>query len=345
MVLVGLPIEDYSSLIDKHQMAFTCYYVQMSETKEKKQPARQVCVDAGYAGQRLDNYLLGILKGVPRSYIYRVVRKGEVRVNKGRIRANYRLQEGDVVRIPPMRVANPSAPQRPGARVLELLEQAILYEDKRLLVLNKPSGMAVHGGSGLRFGVIEAMRSLRPEEQQLELVHRLDRDTSGCLLIARKRSALRTLHQLLRVNGIDKRYLALVSGCWNSDRQIVDAPLLKNRLQSGERIVRVNAEGKEALTRFRVRERFRDATLVEAELLTGRTHQIRVHLAHLGTPILGDEKYGSENANRSMRKQGLKRLFLHAETITFPWGEEHAKLRIEAPLPQELATVLQQLKR
>ena len=316
----------------------------MSENKEKSHSVRQVLVKEGYQGQRLDNFLLAQLKGVPKSHVYKIVRKGEVRVNKGRTKVSYRIQEGDVIRIPPLRMDHRDTPQRPGDRILDTLRQSILYEDKRLLVLNKPSGLAVHGGSGLRFGAIEAIRSMRPEEQQLELVHRLDRDTSGCLMIARRRSALRTLHELLRTNGIDKRYLALVAGRWQRDREIVDAPLAKNLLQGGERMVRVDPEGKQALTRFRVRERFAGATLVEAELMTGRTHQLRVHLAHLGTPILGDDKYGDNAANRKMKKCGLKRLFLHAESLRFNWTEEVGELKVEAPLDPELEHLLKLLR-
>ncbi len=322
----------------------TCYYVQMSDNKEKSQSVRQVLVEEGYEGQRLDNFLLAQLKGVPKSHIYRIVRKGEVRVNKGRAKINYRLQSGDIVRIPPVRLTEKDNPFSPSNRTQELLRESILYEDKRLLVLNKPSGLAVHGGSGLKFGVIEAIRAMRPEERQLELVHRLDRDTSGCLMIARRRSALRTLHEMLRSNGVDKRYLALVAGRWRNDRETVDAPLTKNQLQSGERVVRVDPEGKEAKTRFRVLERFSDATLVEAELLTGRTHQIRVHLAHLGTPILGDEKYGDGSANRMMKKQGLNRLFLHARSLSFDWTDAVGRLTVEAPLEQALERLLARLR-
>ncbi len=325
-------------------MVTNWYHMQMSEIKEKSYPVRQVPVEAGYQGQRLDNFLLTMLKGVPKSYVYRIVRKGEVRVNKGRTKVSYRIQEGDIIRIPPVRMAEKDAPHRPGDRTLDALRQSIIYEDKRLLVLNKPSGLAVHGGSGLKFGAIEAIRLMRPEEQQLELVHRLDRDTSGCLMIARRRSALRTLHELLRTNGIDKRYLALVAGHWKRDRETVDAPLAKNQLQGGERIVRVDPDGKPALTRFRVMERFADATLVEAELMTGRTHQLRVHLAHLGTPILGDEKYGNDTANRYMKKQGLKRLFLHAKSLSFEWTEEVGRLKVEAPLELALEQLLKKLK-
>jgi 23S rRNA pseudouridine955/2504/2580 synthase len=317
----------------------------MSENKEKSYPVRQVIVEDGFQGQRLDNFLLAMLKGVPKSRIYRIVRKGEVRVNKGRTKVSYRLQLGDTVRIPPVRVADRDAPQRPGEKTLDLLKHATLYEDKRLLVLNKPSGFAVHGGSGLKFGVIEALRCMRPGEKELELVHRLDRDTSGCLMIAKRRSALRTLHELLRGNGVDKRYLALVAGRWERDRETVDAPLAKNLLQGGERVVRVDPEGKEALTHFRVVERFSDLTLVEAQLMTGRTHQLRVHLAHLGTPILGDEKYGNGLANRRMKKQGLKRLFLHARSLAFDWDEEVGRLRVDAPLEPALEQLLKRLRK
>jgi 23S rRNA pseudouridine955/2504/2580 synthase len=233
---------------------------------------------------------------------------------------------------------------RPAARLLERLEPRILYEDDRLLVLNKPSGLAVHGGSGIHFGVIEALRLLRPDQRQLELVHRLDRDTSGCLLIAKRRSALRTLHELLRNNRVDKRYLALLTGHWSQDRVEVNAPLRKNTLKSGERIVRVDPLGKPALTRFQIRQRFADSMLAAVKLLTGRTHQIRVHAAYQGSPILGDEKYGDELANRKMRNLGVKRLFLHAESIGFHWPGEGRELIVKAPLDAELEALLKRLK-
>ncbi len=312
---------------------------------QKKAPAVAfVEVDSGYEGQRIDNFLLCRLKGVPRSYIYRILRRGEVLVNKGRIKASYRLQEGDLVRIPPVRIAEKAQPARPHERVLQQLREAVLIEDKRLFALNKPSGIAVHGGSGLNYGVIEAMRLLWPEEHQLELVHRLDRDTSGCLLIARKRSALRTLHELLRNNRMDKRYVALLAGCWEKQYANVDVPLLKNTLQGGERVVRVDSEGKSAMTRFRVLERFSNATLVEAKPVTGRTHQIRVHAAHLGHPILGDEKYGEAKINKQFRKLGLKRLFLHAESLRFQWPDEKQAQCIKAPLESSLEKLLKQLR-
>lgn len=315
----------------------------MSETQEKKPSVVNLRIEPDYDGQRIDNFLMGFLKGVPRSYVYRILRRGEVRVNKGRIQASYRLRAGDLVRIPPVRMAERN-PADPGQRVLQQIRQAIVFEDDRLIVLNKPSGLAVHGGSGLNFGLIEAMRALRPEERQLELVHRLDRDTSGCLLLAKRRSALRILHQLMRDNAVDKRYLALLAGRWQHSRMEAAAPLKKNTLKSGERIVRVDAEGKAALTRFRVRQRFSDSTLVEARLMTGRTHQIRVHAAYLGTPILGDEKYGDSEANRAARRRGLKRLFLHAESLRFRWPGEEQDLYIEAPLEAPLRQLLRQLR-
>ena len=281
------------------------------------------------AGQRIDNYLLTRLKGAPRTLIYRILRKGEVRVNKGRIKPEYRLQAGDAVRIPPVRLPEADAPALVGQGILNALQAGILYQDKGLIVVNKPAGLAVHGGSGLNFGVIEAMRQLFPAEaQQLELVHRLDRDTSGCLMIARKRSMLRHLHAALRGDGpgkaVDKCYLALVRGRWPSHLKKVHAPLLKNNLRSGERMVEVNPDGKESLTEFRVIQRFGDlATLVEARPITGRTHQIRVHARHAGHPIAGDAKYGDDEFSRLIREKGGKRLFLHAISLDaeLPDGE------------------------
>jgi len=316
----------------------------MPDKQQKKSCVTYIEIDNGHQDQRIDNFLLCHLKGVPRSYIYRVLRRGEVRVNKGRIRASYRLQEGDQVRIPPVRMPEKKEIARPHERVLQQLQDAVLNEDKRLLVLNKPAEIAVHGGSGLNYGIIEALRVLRPDERQLELVHRLDRDTSGCLLVAKKRSALRALHELLRTNKIQKRYIALLAGCWEQQRADVDAPLLKNTLQGGERVVRVDANGKQALTRFRVLERFSNATLVEAKPVTGRTHQIRVHAAYLGHPILGDEKYGEAKVNKAFRKQGLRRLFLHAESLRFRWPDEKQEQCFKAPLEAGLQSLLTGLK-
>jgi 23S rRNA pseudouridine955/2504/2580 synthase len=317
-------------------------------TESNPSAVRRLRIDEGDAGQRLDNYLCRILKGVPKSRIYRIVRKGEVRVNKGRVEVSYKLQAGDELRIPPVRVAEEGERPLVGAPLLQRLEAAILYEDERLLVLDKPSGLAVHGGSGVSLGVIEALRQMRPREKRIELVHRLDRDTSGCLLIAKRASALRELHELLRENRVDKRYLALAAGRLGRERIQVQAPLLKNTLKSGERMVRVDPEGKPAETHFLVKTRYAEATLVEARLLTGRTHQARVHLAHLGNPILGDDKYGQDAANQQARRQGLRRLFLHAESLAFPWpdggSEGGRELRVRAPLPPELQTYLSKLQ-
>lgn len=260
------------------------------------------------AGQRIDNFLRNQLKGVPKTLIYRILRKGEVRVNKGRIKPEYKLQAGDLVRVPPLRLAERDEPEPLAQGLLERLDKAIVYEDKALIVLNKPAGIAVHGGSGLSYGVIEALRQLRPDAKELELVHRLDRDTSGLLMVAKKRSMLRHLHQALRGDGVDKRYMALVRGRWETSKKQVNAPLLKNTLRSGERMVEVTEDGKEALTLFHVLRRFGEfATLVEAKPVTGRTHQIRVHARHAGHSIAGDSKYGDEEFTREIRELGGKR--------------------------------------
>lgn len=272
--------------------------------KEPSQPTTSapkvqfVEISADHAGQRIDNYLMCQLNGVPKSLVYRIVRKGEVRVNKGRIKPEYRLKEGDMVRIPPVRQAEKKAAGKASDAVLKQIEASILYEDKRILVINKPSGLAVHGGSGLSFGLIEALRELRPNDKNLELVHRLDRDTSGCLIVAKKRSALRRLHEQLREGSMDKRYLTLLKGKWKGTSKWVDAPLIKNVIRSGERMVFVDTEGnkgsKEARTQFIPYSVGDEASLMSVKLDTGRTHQIRVHAQHLGYPIAGDNKYGDD---------------------------------------------------
>jgi 23S rRNA pseudouridine955/2504/2580 synthase len=309
---------------------------------------RVLCVDAESDGQRIDNFLLRHLKGVPRSHLYRVVRRGEVRVNKGRVKAGYRLRTGDLVRIPPVRTALPETPVRVPAARLDSLAEAVLYEDERVLIIDKPAGLAVHGGSGLSYGLIESLRELRPG-RELELVHRLDRDTSGCIVISKRRSALRELHALIREGGIDKRYLALIVGELQRSTVVVDAPLKKNVLQGGERMVQVDPDdGKPARTVFRRLSRFSsDAgmlTLVEAELITGRTHQIRVHAGHLGTPLAGDPKYGDETANRALKARGLSRLFLHASALSFQLAGADRPHRVEAPLPDDLEYFLSVLE-
>ena len=313
-----------------------------NSTENKTVAVKMVEIDANHAGQRIDNFLLSRLKGAPKSLIYRILRKGEVRVNKGRIKPTYRLQAGDIVRIPPVRLSE-STPQRPGERDLKRVEASIIYEDKRLLVLNKPSGMAVHGGSGLSYGIIEALRALRPDAPYLELVHRLDRETSGCLVIAKKRSALRLLHELLRENRVDKQYLTLVKGDWGGGDRLIEAPLKKNTLKSGERMVMVSEAGKPARSLFRPLICQDTASLMQIKLDTGRTHQIRVHARHSGHPIAGDEKYGDEASNAEMKHFGLKRLFLHAIKIDFVMPDDEQRISVTAPLPNDLNTVLKKL--
>ncbi|WP_017444722.1 23S rRNA pseudouridine(955/2504/2580) synthase RluC [Gayadomonas joobiniege] len=303
-------------------------------------------VDQDNSGQRIDNWLKRELKGVPTTLIYRILRKGEVRVNKKRVKPVYKLQEGDVLRIPPIRLeAKPDQPIKISDNLVERIKSSILYEDSHLLVINKPSGLAVHGGSGLNFGAIEAIRQLYPHLKQLELVHRLDRDTSGCLVISKKRSALRALHQQLRDKQVDKRYWALVSGVWPDALKKVQKPLHKNTLSSGERVVRVDAElGKASETRFRVLNKFDRASLVEAFPVTGRTHQIRVHAAASGFPIALDDKYGEAEFDKRMKTYGIKRLFLHAASISFLHPKEKTTIRIEAPLEKSLQLALEQLQ-
>jgi 23S rRNA pseudouridine955/2504/2580 synthase len=288
------------------------------------------------AGQRIDNYLLRVCKGVPKSHIYRILRSGEVRVNKGRIDQLYRLQAGDVVRIPPIRTAEKAA----GSAPVPGAEFAIVHEDSHLLVIDKPAGVAVHGGSGVSYGVIEQLRASRPQAKFLELVHRLDRETSGLLLLAKKRSALTHLHDQMREGTTDKRYLTLVSGNWTNPRQHVKLPLHKYTTADGERRVVVQAGGQEAHTVFNLLRKWQDFALLEAELKTGRTHQIRVHLASSGFPIAGDEKYGDFALNKQLQKANdtrgaLKRMFLHAYRITFQHPETGQPMTLTAPLPAE----------
>ncbi len=300
-------------------------------------------MDENSSGQRLDNYLTRELKGVPRTRLYKALRKGEIRVNKGRVKADHRLVTGDTVRIPPLRMPAPSDPPTIPRYWSEQLEQRIIYEDGTLLVIDKPSGLAVHGGSGLNFGMIECLRQIRSHDRYLELVHRLDRDTSGLIMVARKPATLRELHRQLREDHVDKRYLALVAGKWPRSLRRVDAPLEKNHLQSGERVVRVSKEGKKSITEFSVVERFSDATLVEAKPVTGRTHQIRVHALHAGFPLLGDVKYGSDKGDALCRRLGLKRLFLHARSLSFQLPDV-GRLELQADLDPVLESILDKLR-
>ena len=302
-------------------------------------------VGAEEAGQRIDNYLIRWLKGVPKSHVYRILRSGEVRVNKGRIGPDYRVQTDDKVRIPPIRTAEREVAAAPkaGARV----EFDILYEDAALLVINKPAGLAVHGGSGISFGAIEQLRAARPQAKFLELVHRLDRDTSGILMFAKKRSALVALHEQLREGRVQKIYLALVRGHWRDAKRAVKAPLQKHLLANGERRVSVHEDGQAAHTIFRLRKAWPDSqppfSLLEAELKTGRTHQIRVHLAHLEFPIAGDDKYGDFPLNKILKKQLLKRMFLHAYRTGITHPDSGEALHFEAALPLALESFLTQL--
>jgi 23S rRNA pseudouridine955/2504/2580 synthase len=308
--------------------------------KNRARAASQRVVDEDSAGQRLDNFLLGCLKGVPRSHIYRLIRSGQVRVNSGRAAPSRRLEAGDRVRLPPVarREARPAVPA--GAR-LDWLAERIIFEDSRLLVLDKPAGLAVHGGSGVNLGGIEALRVLRPELRALELVHRLDRGTSGCLLIAKRRSTLRMLHAVLREGGMEKRYLALLRGGMREARFELDAPLTVRRSPEGEARVRVDAAGKSSLTRFRLIERYgRFASLVDVSIATGRTHQIRVHAAHAGHPVAGDERYGDADFNAALVRSGLHRIFLHAHALAFTWPDTDEPFSVTAALPQELKAVL-----
>jgi len=301
-------------------------------------------IDEDSEGQRLDNFLLSKLKGVPKSLIYRVIRKGEVRINKGRAKPERKLQAGDSVRVPPIRVSQEKPEVKPSGNLRSLLEASVLYESKELMVVNKPSGLAVHGGSGISLGLIESLRQMRPENSFMELVHRLDRDTSGCILVAKKRSMLVYLQGLFRgVKQIDKRYLALVRGRWPNRAKVVDASLQKNELSSGERMVRVSLEGKPSKTEFDVVKRFEEVTLVQAKPITGRTHQIRVHALHKGHPLVGDDKYGNDEFNKQMKKQGCRRLFLHAASLQFmlPDGQS---LLVQAPLPEELQNFIDVLE-
>ncbi len=305
---------------------------------------RLVSIPEDVAGQRVDNYLLSRLKGVPKSRIYKMLRKGEVRANKKRIKPDYRLQAGDQLRIPPVRTSAEKAPISPGLEQVARLEHCIVHETDRLLILNKPPMMAVHGGSGLSFGVIEAIRALRPGAPYLELVHRLDRATSGCLLIAKKRSCLRLLHRQLEAKSMHKRYLALVVGDWPAKLKKVSAALKKQEAGAGERLVEVDDTGKASLTRFEVVRRFDGFTLVAAEPVTGRTHQIRVHAASSGHPIVGDDKYGDVAVNRRFFGRQQPRLFLHAEQLRFREREEGGEITVQAPLPADLNAVLEQLQ-
>jgi len=315
------------------------------QSSEKPTKVQYIIVDQAFTGQRLDNFLMARLKGVPRSRIYRMVRGGEVRVNKKRVGPFYRVQEKDSIRIPPVQLGEQAAIVPPSEKTQALLTKRILYEDEQLIILNKPSGMSVHGGSTVRIGVIEALRTMYPKSPHLELAHRLDSDTSGCLILAKKRSVLRELHTLLREGGVRKIYLALTKGQWKPAEYRVDVPLQKYHLKGGERLVKVHHEGKASLTVFHPETFYNQATLVEVHLYTGRTHQIRVHAQYTGHPLAGDERYGEAEFNQFMEKKGLKRLFLHAKSIEFVLPSNGKRIYIEAPLDEDLKEVLKQLEK
>ena len=318
----------------------------MTDPASARAGARTVKVPDDRAGQRLDNFLLGQLKGAPRSLVYKLVRSGQVRVNGGRAKAERKLEGGDEVRIPPVRVAEEGERGTPAPGLLQRIEAAIVFEDSRLLALDKPTGVASHGGSGISFGAIETLRALRPG-QTLELVHRLDRDTSGVLIVAKKRSALSELQALLREDhgaGIRKRYLTLLTGRMPDGTMTVDAPLHVGLRQGGERHVQVNPIGKESISHFRVLERHGGQSYCELRIETGRTHQIRAHAQHIGHPVAGDDKYGDPEVNRRLRdKAGLRRLFLHAASLEFALDDGRSPYTIRAPLAPELREVLERL--
>lgn len=316
----------------------------MAPMSEIRTQVQLIDIDEDMAGQRIDNFLRNQLKNVPKSMVYRILRKGEVRVNKKRIKAEYKLSAGDVVRIPPVTLEQSdqesNTPNTKLSKVAEL-EHCIIFEDEHLLILNKPSGTAVHGGSGLKFGAIEALRALRPEARFLELVHRIDRDTSGILLVAKKRSALRHLQAQFREKTIQKYYFALVMGQWKISCKVVNAPLLKNEVNS---IVRVNPNGKASETRFKILEQFAQATLVQASPITGRTHQIRVHTQYTGHPIAWDDRYGDRRFDAYTAQFGIDRLFLHAANIRFIHPSTEALMDINAPLGTQLEQALVKLR-
>ena len=316
----------------------------MATPPQSSGSVRVVRVEAEQAGQRLDNFLAACFRQVPKARLYRSVRSGEVRVNKGRVRQHYRLREGDLVRLPPLRTPPAGTPASPSAGLRTVLLEAVLMEDQHLLILNKPSGLAVHGGSGQSLGLIEAMRDMRPDLRYLELVHRLDRETSGCLILAKRRSSLVALHEALREGGIDKRYRTLLKGRWRGGGRRIDRALSRHSGRHGERTVRVDRAGRDSSTAFTPLAAGDHASYMEARPHTGRTHQIRVHAAALDMPVAGDDRYGDREFNALMRTQhGLKRLFLHASSLRFSHPNQSSQVEIRAPLPAELEQVVRAL--
>ena len=317
-------------------------------TNSPKSKVNFVDIDAEHAGQRVDNFLITLLKGVPKTMIYRIIRKGEVRVNKGRVKQTTRLHEGDVVRVPPIRQAvRPSIDVQ--AKRYAFLLNAILYEDEAVLVLNKPSGMAVHAGSGIKIGIIEAMRAIRLDLKYLELAHRLDRQTSGCLVLAKKSSALKSLNEdfknnSLKNNRLDKRYLTLLKGRWQHGERRVTKALNTNAKRHGERHVVIDTKGSYASSIMKPISVGDIASLIEVKLLTGRTHQVRVHALSEGHPVAGDDRYGNADFNKLVKQEnGLTRLFLHAAQLSFTHPASQKRIKIAAPMPDDLVSVLQSL--
>lgn len=316
----------------------------MLQQDKVKIKSNNLIINEDAAGQRIDNFLFNKLNSIPKTRIYRMLRHGEVRVNKGRIKPSYKIQANDLIRIPPFWSTGETArlQTKPGNNLTNLLLNNIIFEDDKVLVINKPVGIASHGGSGINFGVIEILRAARPDLKNLELAHRLDRDTSGCIVLAKKRSSLRELHELIRNGKIYKKYVLLSCGYWKNGERIVDAPLLKNQLSSGERIVKVTKNGKASVTVFRPIKTRENISLLEAELKTGRTHQIRVHATHIGYPIVGDEKYGDKIFNHKMSLLGFNRLFLHAKEIRFVWPDG-VKANFVANIDQQFNNIIQQV--
>lgn len=311
------------------------------KTQKKKSGVQHIIVSSEYEGQRIDNFLMARLKGMPKSRVYRILRKGEVRVNKKRVDASYRLMAEDDVRLPPVFLDEKAKLVPPSQSTVALLADRILYEDENLIIINKPSGMSVHVGSTVRVGVIEAMRHMYPKLPHLELVHRLDSETSGCLILAKKRKILREMHELLREGQMIKMYWAMTMGKWKDSELRVDLPLLKDYRDGGKHVVEVHKGGKEALTVFRTLKSFkREASLMEVKLYTGRTHQIRVHAQHQGHPIAGDDRYGDPEFNKLARRFGLKRMFLHARSIDFTLPSLDQRITVVAPLDSELEAAI-----
>lgn len=315
-----------------------------SDKPMKKTTVRYVRISSDQESQRIDNFLINQLKGMPKSHIYRLLRKGEVRVNKKRISPFYKLQAGDEVRLPPVFLAEKAKLVPPSQQTMTRLSDRVLYEDDDLIIINKPSGMSVHAGSTVRVGVIEAMRHLYPKLPNLELVHRLDSETSGCLMLAKRKRVLRELHELLREGKVTKIYWALTKGKWKRSEVHVNLPLHKDYREGGKHVVRVNAEGKHALTVFNTLKQFTEASLMEVKLFTGRTHQIRVHAQHQGHSIAGDDRYGDADFNKYAKSKGVKRLFLHARSLDFILPSTGQQITVMAPLDDDLEQVIEHLR-